>query len=59
MNIMTLAGIQGNIYHMDSLAFPRGHLSGVTQAGRAIQLGTVDIVDDQSAVRRRHPDYRS
>lgn len=44
MNIMTLAGIEGNIYHMDSLAFPRGHLSGVTQAGHAIRLGTVDIV---------------
>lgn len=44
MNIMTLAGIQGNIYHMDSLAFPLGHLTGVGEARRTIALGTVDIV---------------
>ena len=29
----------GNIFHMDSLGFPRGHLSGVEQAGRTIRLG--------------------
>lgn len=44
MNIMTLAGIEGNIYHMDSLAFPDGHLEDAKKAVRTIAPGTVDIV---------------
>jgi type I restriction enzyme M protein len=45
MNIMTLAGIEGNIYHMDSLAFPGGHLPDAKEAFRAIPPNkVVDIV---------------
>ncbi|GAA0978163.1 putative type I restriction enzymeP M protein [Nocardioides aquaticus] len=50
MNIMTLAGTPGNVYYMDSLGFPRGHLSGVAEAGKRIPLardghpGVVDVV---------------
>ncbi|SDJ28184.1 type I restriction enzyme M protein [Actinokineospora alba] len=41
MNIMTLANTTGNLFHMDSLAFPRGHLSGVDLARDRIPLGKV------------------
>lgn len=45
MNIMTLADTTGNVFHMDSLAFPRGHLSGVEPAQAKIPLGeTVDVL---------------
>ncbi|MFJ6843290.1 restriction endonuclease subunit M [Streptomyces griseoluteus] len=45
MNIMTLAETTGNVFHMDSLAFPRGHLPGVAPAAEKIPLGeTVDIL---------------
>jgi type I restriction enzyme M protein len=45
MNIMTLADTTGNVFHMDSLAFPRGHLSGVEPAKAKIPLGeTVDVL---------------
>ncbi|MGW6403387.1 methylation-associated defense system DNA methyltransferase MAD2 [Streptomyces sp. NPDC055134] len=45
MNIMTLADTTGNVFHMDSLAFPRGHLSGVAKAERKIPLGEkVDVL---------------
>lgn len=45
MNIMTLAETTGNVFHMDSLAFPRGHLPGVELAKKHIQLGeAVDVL---------------
>lgn len=45
MNIMTLADTTGNVFHMDSLAFPRGHLSGVEPAREKIPFGKkVDIL---------------
>jgi type I restriction enzyme M protein len=49
MNIMLLTGGEGdaaeNIFHMDSLAFPEGHMPGVQQAKRRIPLGeVVDVV---------------
>lgn len=50
MNIMTLADTPGNVFHMDSLAFPRGHLSGVAEATKRIPLakgnspGVVDVL---------------
>ncbi|MFA7762663.1 methylation-associated defense system DNA methyltransferase MAD2 [Streptomyces sp. NRRL S-448] len=45
MNIMTLAETTGNVFHMDSLAFPRGHLPGVEPAKKAIPLGkAVDVL---------------
>jgi type I restriction enzyme M protein len=44
MSIMLLSGDEGNVYHMDSLAFPHGHLSGVAEASKCIPLGSVDIL---------------
>jgi type I restriction enzyme M protein len=50
MNIMTLADTPGNVFHMDSLAFPRGHLAGVEEASKRIPLakgnspGVVDVL---------------
>ncbi|WP_229819272.1 methylation-associated defense system DNA methyltransferase MAD2 [Streptomyces lateritius] len=45
MAIMTLAQTTGNVFHMDSLAFPRGHLAGVELAKKKIPLGkTVDVL---------------
>ncbi|WP_412738552.1 methylation-associated defense system DNA methyltransferase MAD2 [Krasilnikovia sp. MM14-A1259] len=50
MNIMTLADTPGNVFHMDSLAFPKGHLSGVASASERIPLakgnapGVVDVL---------------
>ncbi|MGH3696591.1 MAG: methylation-associated defense system DNA methyltransferase MAD2 [Pseudonocardiaceae bacterium] len=44
MNIMMLSGVEGNVYHLDSLAFPRGHLDGVPEAKRRIPLGGVDVL---------------
>jgi type I restriction enzyme M protein len=50
MNIMTLADTPGNVFHMDSLVFPKGHLSGVPEASKRIPLakgnasGTVDVL---------------
>ncbi|UEL29466.1 N-6 DNA methylase [Pseudarthrobacter sp. L1SW] len=50
MNIMTLADTPGNVFHMDSLSFPRGHLSGVAEATKRIPLakegrgGIVDVL---------------
>jgi type I restriction enzyme M protein len=45
MAIMTLAETTGNIFHMDSLAFPHGHLPGVAEARSKIKLGEkVDVL---------------
>lgn len=44
MSVMMLTGDEGNVYHMDSLAFPEGHLSGAAEATRRIPLNSVDIV---------------
>ncbi|MFE2595467.1 restriction endonuclease subunit M [Streptomyces sp. NPDC059396] len=45
MAIMTLAETTGNVFHMDSLGFPRGHLPGVEKAMKKIPLGkTVDVL---------------
>jgi type I restriction-modification system DNA methylase subunit len=41
MSIMTLTGGEGNVYNMDSLAFPGGHLPGVGEAGERLRLGKV------------------
>ncbi|MEV7523767.1 N-6 DNA methylase [Streptomyces sp. NPDC091371] len=45
MDVMMLAQTTGNIFHMDSLAFPRGHLADVEKAKERIPLGkTVDVL---------------
>jgi type I restriction enzyme M protein len=45
MSVMMLTGKPGNIYYMDSLAFPGGHLTGREAAASRIPLGkTVDVL---------------
>jgi len=44
MSIMTLTGGAGNIYNMDSLAFPGGHLPGLAEAQKKIPLGSIDVL---------------
>ena len=44
MNVMMLASIEGNVYHLDSLAFPGGHLEGIREATQRIPLGSVDVL---------------
>ncbi|MFK3729932.1 MULTISPECIES: methylation-associated defense system DNA methyltransferase MAD2 [unclassified Streptomyces] len=43
MSTMLMTGAPGKVFHMDSLAFPHGHLSGVAEAEREIPLGSVDV----------------
>lgn len=45
MNVMMAANTEGNIFHMDSLAFPRGHLPGNAQAKeKKVDFGTIDVL---------------
>jgi type I restriction enzyme M protein len=44
MNLMMAANTDGNIFHMDSLAFPKSHLPGNDPAKRAIPFGSVDVL---------------
>lgn len=44
MSIMMVAGIEGSVFHLDSLAFPGGHLDGVAAARERIPLGTIDVL---------------
>ena len=50
MQILLAANTTGNIFHMDALAFPKGHLPGVEQAKRKVgalpllDFGTIDVL---------------
>ena len=44
MNVVLASGADGNIYHLDSLAFPEGHLEGVREAEKRIPMGSVDVL---------------
>lgn len=44
LNLMTVAGVQGNVYYMNSLAFPDGTLPGVESARADIRLGSIDVL---------------
>lgn len=44
MNVMMAANTEGNLFHMDSLAFPRGHLPGNERAKGKVDFGTVDVI---------------
>jgi type I restriction enzyme M protein len=44
MNLMMSANAEGDVFHMDSLAFPRGHLEGNDPAKEAIPLGSIDVL---------------
>ena len=56
MSVMMLTGKPGNIFYMDSLAFPGGHLPGSDEAKRAHPARQRRRADDQPAVRHRHQD---
>lgn len=44
MNVLMAANLEGNIFHMDSLAFPAGHLPGVEPAKSKIPFGSIDVL---------------
>lgn len=44
MNVMMAANTEGNLYHMDSLSFPKGYLSGVEGAKDTLPFGSVDVI---------------
>jgi type I restriction enzyme M protein len=44
MNVMLVSGTVGHVFHMDSLAFPDGHLPGNELGSRKIKLGSIDLV---------------
>lgn len=44
MNLMMAAGARANIFHMDSLSFPKGHLGGNAPATEKIKFGTIDVL---------------
>ena len=44
MSVMMLTGKPGNIFYMDSLAFPGGDLPGIEEAKSSIRLGSIDVL---------------
>jgi type I restriction enzyme M protein len=44
MNVMMAANIKGNIFHMDSLAYPKGHLPDRELAKKAIPFESIDVL---------------
>lgn len=44
MNMVMAGDGKGHLYHLNSLEFPDGHLSGVKTAQRHIALGSIDVV---------------
>ena len=44
MNLMMAAGSSGNVFHIDSLSFPAGHLDGLEAARKHIPLGSIDVL---------------
>ncbi|MBL8442194.1 MAG: N-6 DNA methylase, partial [Betaproteobacteria bacterium] len=44
MNLMMAAGSKGNVFHIDSLTYPAGHLEGLKEATEKIPLGSIDVL---------------
>ena len=44
MNLLMVANTTGHVFHMDSLAFPHGHLPGVEPARKKIPLESIDVL---------------
>ena len=44
MNVVLASQADGNIYHIDSLAFPKGHLGGLDEANERIPLESIDVL---------------
>jgi type I restriction enzyme M protein len=44
MNVVMSGNAEASLYHMNSLEFPTGHLSGIAPAIEAARLGSMDVV---------------
>ncbi|MEQ8767593.1 MAG: N-6 DNA methylase [Planctomycetota bacterium] len=44
MNVVMASNAEANIFHMNSLEFPAGHLAGVEHARKSADLGTMDVI---------------
>lgn len=44
MNLMMAAASKGNVFHIDSLTYPAGHLEGLQDAKEKIPLGSIDVL---------------
>ncbi len=44
MNVVMASNAEANLFHMNSLEFPAGHLTGVEPAKKAAEFGTMDVV---------------
>jgi len=44
MNMVMAGNTEAHLFHMNSLEFPKGDLSGVEDANRLIPLGSVDVI---------------
>jgi len=44
MNVVMASNAEANLFHMNSLEFPAGHLTGVEPARKVAELGTMDVV---------------
>lgn len=44
MNAVMASNAMANIFHMNSLEFPKGHLSGVASAKNKIPFGSIDVI---------------
>ena len=42
--VVMASNAEANLFHMNSLEFPAGHLTGVEPAAKAAQLGTMDVL---------------
>src|SRR5690606_3276395 len=44
MNVVMASNAEANLFHMNSLEFPDGHLTGVESAKNTAELGSMDVV---------------
>jgi type I restriction enzyme M protein len=44
MNVVMASNAEANLFHMNSLEFPAGHLAGVAGAAEQLPLGSIDVV---------------
>ena len=44
MNIVMASGATANVFHLNSLEYPKGHLDGLEDARREADLGTIDVL---------------
>src|SRR5207253_2401346 len=44
MNVVMAGNSVGNLFNMNSLEFPNGHLAGVAAARQKLPLGSVDVI---------------